>query len=247
MARSYCSLFTATVATVGLVAGSAQALQLDFEDLSHGDVVTMIGDVSIDATNFNRRFDIAAAFDSNESRTSDPDLEASSRGSVWSGGNLENEALGTFLILQENSDNCSGGTCSDPDDEGRRPAGSIEFTLGTPVFDFGFDLVDLEDAVLEATTITFFDGDASVVVAVGDFLDPSSPLFDPTIELGNNYANRFEAITAASVGLDLFDRVLFNLGGSTAIDNLNGTVIPEPGSALLIGLGLAGLGMRRRV
>lgn len=241
------SVYTALVAAAVALSGSAQALQIDFESLAHGEVVTTLGDVTITANNPNRSFDIAAAFDSNESNTRDPDLEANnSGGPVWSGGNLANTALGTLIILQENSNGCSTGICTHPDDEGRRPAGSITFALTTPVVDFGFDLVDLEGAVVEATTVTLFDGVNSAVIAVADFVDSNSAVYDPSISLGNNTANRFQAISAAAVGLSQIDRIQFDLGGSTAIDNLNGTNVPEPGSAILIGLGLAGLGMRRK-
>ena len=40
-------------------------------------------------------------------------------------------------------------------------------------------------------------------------------------------------------------QVEINFGGSAAVDNV--TFVPEPGTALLVGLGLAALGVRRRL
>ena len=74
----------------------AQAALIDFESVVHGEIVnTQIPGITITATNPNRGFDLAIGFDSNESNTADPDLEAASGGaSAWSGGNLEGVDLG---------------------------------------------------------------------------------------------------------------------------------------------------------
>ena len=79
-----------------------------------------------------------------------------------------------------------------------------------------------------------------------EYLTPGGDRYDPTIVLGNNTANRFAAVTAESVGLDRFDRVVLNLGGSGGIDNVQATLIPEPSTALLMALGLGGLALPGR-
>jgi hypothetical protein len=71
---------------------------------------------------------------------------------------------------------------------------------------------------------------------------------DDSLELGNNTANRFSPITAEFLGLSEIEHVDFNLGGSGAIDNLvimPAVAVPEPSTALLLGLGLAFIGARR--
>ena len=193
-------------------------------------------------------------FDSRESNTSDRDLQASLPGpDYWSTGNIKNLDLGIILILQENKVGCESGTgiCSDPDDEGHRPAGYLGFDFDIPVRDFGFDLIDIESITAEHATIELIDklADGSTLsqtVELMEYLDMGSLRYDASIVFGDNSANRFAAITAASVGLDELDRVVLHLGGSGAIDNIQGTVVPEPGTALLIALGLAGLAVRRR-
>jgi hypothetical protein len=226
-----------------LGAGEARALSLDFESLAHGEVaIGSLDGVEIGALNPNRSFDLAIGFDTHEIGTADLDLQASATGDAWSGGNLAAVDLGTILILQENDSGCATGLCSNPDDEGRRPAGDLSFVFDAPVLDFGFDLVDLDSLATEAGSVELFQGGVSVSVSFMEFLDPGSDRYDPTIVIGNNTANRYAPITAESLDLDQIDAVTFHLGGSGGVDNLQGTVVPEPTAAILLGLGLAGIG-----
>ncbi|MFT5444596.1 MAG: hypothetical protein ACI8W3_003653 [Myxococcota bacterium] len=226
---------------------AANALNIDFEYLDHGEIAFgTIDGVTISAFNFNRDFNYAVGFDSNATGTSDEDLESAGLPTPWSGGNIAGEDLGTMLILQENSDGCDTGICSDPDDEGMRRAGVFVFDFATPITAFGFDGIDIESLTAENMTIDFAFGDDFVTVDLMDFFDPSSILYDPTLSLGNNTANRFTAITAESLGFDQIDRVKIIMGGSGGIDNLNYTPVPEPTTALLMALGLSGLAVKRR-
>ena len=249
--RAFAPVFLA-VAAVGMIgASNVHALSLDFESLAHGEVaIGSLDGVEISAVNSNRSFDLAVGFDTLATGTADLDLEqAGLTGTIWSGGNIAEEQLGMILILQENDSGCEAGTgiCSNPDDEGRRPAGEISFAFEQSVLDFGFDLVDVDSAMAEAAFIDLYDGDAVATVALADFVDSGSDRYDASIVLGNNSANRFAAITAESVGLAEIDAVTIRLGGSGGIDNLTGTIVPEPATAFLLGLGLATLATRRRV
>ena len=233
------------ISTTLLFASASSALDFDFEQFAHGEIVLgTVDGVTIGADNFNRTFDYAVAFDSTQTGTSDLDLEAGS--GPWSGGNLAGTQLGTMMILQENNTGCDTGTCSDPDDERGRPAGVISLDFSIALLDFGFDAVDIESLAAENAIITFFDGQTSQSVDLLDFFDDTSQYYDSTLELGNNTANRFSPITADSLGLDEIDRIEFQLGGSGALDNLVGTPVPEPSTALLIGLGLGALATQRR-
>ena len=64
------------------------------------------------------------------------------------------------------------------------------------------------------------------------------------LEIGNNTANRIAPIDASDLGLEDIVTAEFLLGGSGAIDNI--TIVPEPGPALLMALGLSGLGYAGR-
>jgi hypothetical protein len=228
-----------------LCAPAAGALTLSFDDvgLVHGSLVSdAYAGVVITADNFARPFDYAVAFDSRLSSTRDPDLEAGSGGATrWSGGNLEGQELGLMLILQENSTGCQAdGICNLPDDEGRRPAGTFSFTFSdASVLDFGFDLVDVENTNMENGAVTFFSGTNSHSIDFAVLL--------AGLELGDNTANRIAPILASEIaGLQSFDRVVIELGGSGAVDNIVYTPVPEPSTAVLLAIGLLGLAVAGR-
>lgn len=211
---------------------------IDFEGFSHGEVVTGVAGVSIVADNFTRAFDLAVAFDSDiAGLTADPDLQAGA--AVWSGGNLKGEHLGKMLILQENSTGCATGVCSSPDDEGRRPAGSLSFLFEVPVVSFGFDLVDIDHLTKEHGSVTFEDVQGFTVSV--DFETLLAGL-----QIGDNTANRIATLDLAELQLAAVSKVTFGLGGSGAIDNVTFQAVPEPTTALLLGIGLAGLGFAGR-
>jgi len=222
------------LAVVGCAA-AANADIIDFESLTHGEVVTdqyaQMG-VSIGVINLNRAFHAGVVFNSNLTGTADPDLEAANR----LGGNLQG-STGNLLIIQENDLGLETGFASDPDDEGGRPGGQIILDFDQRLLSFGFDVMDLDDLALETTTVQFFD--AGSLVASYDF---SGFAAERNATFGDRTANRIDPLGAEGA----FDRVVFNVGGSMGFDNFNFTVVPAPSAALaLAGAGLC-LTRRRR-
>ncbi len=245
--KQFTTLFTTLLMTIGL-STSAHAVLIDFNSLSNGEIVTtQFAGVTISADNPNRSFDFAIAFDSTATGTEDPDLE-----DPWSGGNLLGTDLGNLLIISERSATNPSGHIARPDDEGRRPAGTIEFTFDVDIDKFGFDFVDVDNRgsgredPSEYKLEFFDDGGLVGAVTLKEFETAASVFFDPTIDHGDNKANRYAPITAAHLG-GVFDEVVVHFGGSGAIDNIYYThAIPEPATIALFSTGLVGAYLRRR-
>ena len=231
---------------IGSAPGLAAADVLNFDALSHGQMITPLlfadANVFIEAVNFQLPGAMPIAFDTLRIHTADPDLT----GPPWGGGNLPADTvLGNVIIVPENLiDADNDGIVDDPDDEGARPAGDLTFRFGDSIQSFGFDVVDIEGVVQERTSIDFFSG--GLLVGTLDFqelTDPQSGFYDPTIDFGNNSINRVSPVLASDFGAAGFDRVVIHLGGSGAFDNIV-TTIPAPTSGAL--LVLSGLVASRR-
>ena len=213
----------------------AEALVLDFDDLAPGEIVSsqylQTQGVTISAINFGSGPGLAIIFDSLNPTGGDNDLA----GPSWAGGNLAsaNTVLGKILIIAENDvDSNLDGLIDFPDDEGSRPAGSIFFDFENPMCSVGFDLIDVEGPSEfghnSGFVATFFIGGSELArVGFDQFINKNSMFFDPTVQYGDNKANRISPITVDSLSaftgtsITAFDKVEFNLGGSSAIDNID--------------------------
>jgi len=220
----------------------AEALILDFDDLPQGDIVSSqflkTNGVSISAKNFGNGPELAIIFDSLNPTGHDYDLA----GPPWEGGNLAstNTVLGKILIIAENDVDLDGdGLIDFPDDEGNRPAGSIYFDFENPMCSVGFDLIDVEGPSEfgrnSGFVATFFiDGAELARVGFDQFINENSMFYDPTVEYGDNKANRISPISVDALSsftgtsITAFDKVEINLGGSSAIDNIDVSTCQTP-------------------
>lgn len=240
-ARSVC-------AVAGLVvsfSASAEPIVSSFETLTHGEIITnQFADVgmAIEAVNFEYLGARPVVFNSNFFGTADPDLE----GPLWSKGNLAPFAdLGNVLIIPENlTDANNDGIVDAPDDEGARPAGELRFSFESVMTAFGFDVIDMEGPVREASSIEFLlFGQPVASVSFNEFVTQGSDFYDPTVRFGDHSANRIAPISAERLGIEGFTAVVLHIGGSSAYDNI--VAVPAPAaSAVLAGAGL--LMVRRR-
>ncbi|MFI4898425.1 MAG: PEP-CTERM sorting domain-containing protein [Phycisphaerales bacterium JB059] len=233
---------TFSLCAIGAMTAAAGAQTIDFNTLVHGEIVTnqFAPLATISAINPNRPFDIAAAFDTTLMGTSDPDLE----GPPWSGGNLAisdtKVHLGMALIIAENSTGAGDGILDNPDDEASRPAGQLIFDFSSVYNTFGFDVIDIEGVVEESSSLEFYlAGGLVETIDFTEFTTLASPHYDATIVFGNNHANRVSPIDI----VDGFDRVVINVGGSAAFDNI---VVPAPSGVAMLGLGALLANRRRR-
>ena len=191
---------------------------------------------------------VATLYNTRRTGEPDPDLQV-----PFAVGNLGTSGPGgnVLIIPENNTDSNHDGLIDQPNDEGDRPSGQFTFDFIRPVDTFGFDLVDIDGPAEFNANAGYFasfylNGNLEARVGFGSFIDPTSPFYDPSVKYGDNSANRIRPITARSVGMPYFDRVVLNFGGSGGTDNIIFTPVPEPGSLALLGLAVPVLLRRRR-
>lgn len=255
-------LLTLALAGAALFGPSAQAAVIDFE-LDGSGAPVLLGDVintqyaagifggpaglgaTFSVNNPNRSNDFLVAFDTNNPTGGDSDLAAPFAPGVNNTTGEGNLMPGNVLIIQENTDSCttSGGqfiNCSDPDDEGRRPAGTISVVFTQAVdlmsIDF-FDIENIENGSTENNRIRLYSDAAKTAPILLDF-------YTPGMGAGNAADNKWDRVLFDVSGVMAID---INFGGSGALDNIVIDVpVPAPGALALLGLGLFGLGAARR-
>jgi hypothetical protein len=219
--------FAFVVTSFALDRNVADAVTLDFEGFAAGQIIdneySALG-VAISAENFTGP-DLAVVFDSDHYTGGDNDLAAPFLpGPSNSGGSA---SPGKILIIQENACN---GSCSNPDDEGDRPAGIFTIAFDMPVFLGSVDFFDIEweeDQETDDNRILLYGAGGLMPV---DFWTPHT---------GDHKWDRVDINTAGVTQVEI------RMGGSGAIDNIAFSV-PEPSSLLLLSIGLAGAAVLRR-
>ena len=255
---SNCLVSLATVASAvvllpvpGFAGAPVTAQRIDFNEQPAGSTVgNQYGSQGV-LISVHRRSsgpDIITLFNTGRAGEPDTDLE-----SPYVGGNLAPTGPGgnILIIPENNTDRNKDGLIDQPNDEGSRPAGDMHFDFTMPVTAFGFDLIDVEGPAEYNNSAGFFasffrDGDLERRVGFGEFVDPKSRWYDPTVRFGNRTANRIEPITAADLNIPYFDRVVLSFGGSGGTDNIIFTPVPEPGMVALLGMAMPMLLARRR-
>ena len=237
-------LLLPTLAAIGLGlfgAQSASALTIDFEGFSNGQILSSVGGGAgthnfgpLSVTFSGREGDNGngrvVVFDTdNSGNSSDPDLHSPFTLDAYDIGPIN---PGNALIIQDDSNlsSCSGGFCSDPDDEVDGEF-ILDFSRGVRLS--SIDVLDIGEATLDL----FFAGSllASIdVPGVGGSGNGGDDNKSGTFVLDAQFADI------------VIDRFVFSLGNSGAIDNIVVTSVPVPAALPLFAAALGVFGWMKR-
>ncbi|TDJ47924.1 MAG: thrombospondin type 3 repeat:Cna B-type [Gammaproteobacteria bacterium] len=219
------------------MAGSASAAVIDFENFDPGRIIDdeYAPDVFISAINLSSGPDVALIFDTTDLNPASEDFDLVGPFDSDNASLSDNFSPGNVLIIQERNDcNFDSGFCATPDDEGSRPAGEFTFLFSSDIIletiDF-FDIELIEDNGNPDSEIHLFDSNGDELLA-GMFFVPSTG--------GNNKWNQLDFDSVRGVR-----KIVIELGGSGAIDNLHYQVVPVPAAAWLFGSAIGLLGWMR--
>ena len=224
-----------------IMGAGANAAVIDFDGLSHGEILTTQFQAShgltFSAINNNAsRPDKVLIFDTMEENTLDPDLEY-----PWVGGNLDIPGAPdvllnkVFCIAENDVDGDGDGLVDDPDDE--RAGGTLILKWDHNLVDISFAQLDMDEASVSQRVRLFDNG--------GVVLDKSfNELFGgvPGVVFGDHKANQLPNLSSVAQ-FGQFDEMHLVLTGSGAFDNI-APEVPEPMTMSLLGIG--GLIMLKR-
>lgn len=173
----------------------------------------------------------------------DQDLQPSYEG----GNNSSKFSFGNALIMQE-----AGVSIDSPDDEGR--GGSYTMTSDLALRAVAFDILDVDDAKNATLTFTSSTG-VSVSVDLELFEDRSGDANFETedVEFGNRHSNHIaisvddlESHNTGNSAITDITEITYTTTTSGGLGQIELTVVPEPSSSLLVGVGFITFAFRRR-
>ena len=220
------------------MAGTSSAAVIDFEGFDPGTIIDSeyAPEVVITGINSSKGPDIAVIFDTTDENPAGGDFDLVAPFDSINPELPDDYEPGNVLIIQENEASCdfSTGVCGIPDDEGSRPAGIFEFLFNQDIILESIDFFDIEFEENDEnpnSRIHLYD-------ALGNEIQRGM-WFVPNTD-GDNMWNQvdFGGVTGVR-------RVIIEMAGSGAIDNVTYQVIPVPAAAWLFGSALGLLGWMR--
>ena len=227
-----------TSAILFALAGTSSAAVIDFEGFGPGQIIDSeyAPDVVITGINSSDGPDIAVIFDTRDQNPAGEDFDLVAPFDSENPDLPDEYSPGNVLIIQENEDSCNFGSgfCAVPDDEGSNPAGLIELVFNQDII---LETIDFFDIELEEN-----DGNPNSRIHLYDALGNEiqrGMWFVPSTG-GDNLWNQLDFEGVAPVR-----RIVIELAGSGAIDNITYQVVPVPAAAWLFGSAIGLLGWMR--
>jgi len=179
----------------------------------------LLSNTSIDVINFGVGPNVATLIDSNNTQGGEQNLQ-----SPWHRGNIQNEDSGHILIIAANNiDQNQDNLIDVPLPENANPGGKITLNFDMPAYEFGWDIFNLEyGPEVQYSDVIFYDQHGrNTTVPFESFIDPQSPFYDPSINLGSHSANRINPVKVEDLALSEIVKVEMILADGVAVSHFN--------------------------
>jgi len=197
--------------------------QVDFDIVPEGTIIDannrLFNSLDIDVINLGVGPDVATLIDSNNIQSGEQNLQA-----PWHRGNIQNEDSGNILIIAANSiDQNQDNLIDAPLPENANPSGKITLNFDMPVYEFGWDIFNLEyGPEVQYSDVVFYDQHGrNTTVPFESFIDPQSPFYDASISLGSHSANRINPVKVEDLALSEIIKVEMVLADGVAVSHFN--------------------------
>lgn len=163
--------------------------------------------------------DLGSILDTNDSKNGYSKLQA-----PWASGNIKDDPSGYVFIIARDANDVDQDLILDrPRPELGDPSGIIQITFDSPIYEFGWDIFNLDNkSELQRSSITFYDAKGnSVVVPFKAFTDANSVFYDSTLAFAVDSANRIQPITIVDLKLTEISSLEFNITGEVGLANFN--------------------------
>lgn len=178
----------------------------------------MLGDsIYLQVENLATGLTVATLLDSQNKSNGVNSLQA-----PWHRGNIKHVNSGLLLIVpKDEKDHDGDGLIDSPAPQQSFPSGTISLDFTQPVYEFGWDMFNLEYGYsIALSNVVFTDTNGNTaLIPFSSFIDWRSPFYDNTFRVGSSSANRINPIPSEQLGLSDIKSVVFQLSDEIGLAN----------------------------